>query len=387
MIDGPMDNKVIKVVHIITGLNAGGAEMMLYRLLSRTDRSRFNSMVISLTGRGRMADALEALQVPVVSLDMRSGGDVFRGLKNLIRPLRRYRPHIIQTWLYHADLVGMIAQRFAPGSHLCWNLRCAELEKGDVPGGTLVLRRLLSLFSGIPDVVMVNSNGGQRAHQALGYHPRRWVILHNGFDIESCRRVPAERADMRRELGASDETSLVGLIARFDPLKDHANFVRAAGLLAAGRPQVRFVLVGRGVDSANATLMQQIQDAGLNGRCHLLGERDDAVRIMAALDLAVSASYSEGFPNAIGEAMACGVPCVVTEVGDSAFLVGDTGMIVPPRNPEAMAGGCAKLLDMPAAERASLGNAARRRIEQFFSLDVVTERYQRIYEELGNKQG
>lgn len=380
-----MDDGRMKVMHIITGLNAGGAEMMLYRLLSRMDRSRFTNMVITLTGRGRMAEAIEALQVPVVSLDMRSGSDVFRGLKNLIRPLRRYSPHIIQTWLYHADLVGLIAQRFAAGSRLCWNLRCAELRKGDVPSGTLVLRRLLGLFSDVPDVVMVNSSGGQRAHQASGYHPRRWTILHNGFDTESCHRDPAARADVRRELGLSDETPLVGLIARFDPLKDHANFVRAAGLLATGRPQVRFVLAGKDVDSRNAALMRQIQDAGLNARCHLLGERNDAPRIMAALDLAVSASYSEGFPNAIGEAMACGIPCVVTGVGDSAFLVGDTGIIVPPRNAEALARACTTLLDMPMAERIEMGDTARLRIERLFSLDAVTERYQHIYEELGNK--
>jgi len=380
-----MDNGGIKVMHIITGLNTGGAEMMLYRLLSRTDHSRFSNIVVSLTGRGNLADAIERLQVPVVTLELGSGSGVFRGLKNLIRQLRRYHPHIIQTWLYHADLAGLIAQRFSARSRLCWNLRCAELGRGDVSNGTLVLRRLLSLFSGVPDVVMVNSDSGQRAHQALGYHPRRWEILYNGFDTETCRRDPAARADVRKELGVSEDAQLVGLVARFDPLKDHASFIRAAGLLVDGRPQVRFVLAGRGVDSWNRVLMQQIQNVGLNGLCYLLGERDDVSKIMAALDLAVSASYSEGFPNTIGEAMACGIPCVATDAGDSAYLVGDTGLIVPPRDPGAIARACGVLLDMPAVKRLSMGDAARQRIERLFSLGVVTERYQRIYEELGNK--
>lgn len=385
--DAPVDDGRIKVTHIITGLNAGGAEMMLYRLLSLMDRSRFCNTVVSLTGRGRLADEIEALQVPVVSLDMRSGIDMFRGLASLIRQLRQYNPHIIQTWLYHADLIGLIAQRFVPGACLSWNLRCAELRRGDVSGGTLILRRLLSLFSKVPDVVIVNSGVGQRAHQALGYHPRRWEILRNGFDTGSCHRDPVLRADVRRELGVSDDVPLAGLIARFDPLKDHANFIRAAGLLSSERPQVRFVLAGRGIDSRNTALMQQIQESGLNGRCYPLGERNDASRIMAALDLVVSSSYSEGFPNTIGEAMACGIPCVVTDAGDSAFLVGETGIVVTPRNPEALADACARVLDLSAAERISMGDAARRRIETLFSLDVVTERYQRIYEELRNKQG
>jgi glycosyltransferase involved in cell wall biosynthesis len=380
-----MESGCIRVLHVITGLNTGGAEIMLYRLLSRMDRSRFSNVVISLTGRGKLADAIEKLQVPVVSLEMGTVYGFFGGLKCLIRQLRKYRPHVIQTWLYHADLAGLIAQRFVAKSRLCWNLRCAELSKGDISSSTLALRRVLSLFSGVPDVVMVNSDSGQRAHQALGYRPRRWAVLHNGFDTESCHPDPAARAAMRKELGVSDNVQLVGLIARFDPLKDHANFIRAARLLVAGRPQVRFVLAGHGVDAQNTYLNREIQNANLNGRCYLLSERKDVPRIMAALDLVVSASYSEGFPNTIGEAMACGIPCVATDAGDSAFLIGDTGLIVPPRDSQALARACGMLLDMAAVQRIAMGDAARKRIEQLFSLKVVTDQYQRIYEELGNK--
>jgi glycosyltransferase involved in cell wall biosynthesis len=375
----------IKVIHIITGLDTGGAEMMLYKLLSRMDRSRFSNVVVSLTGRGKLANAIERLQVQVVSLELGTVSGAFGGLKRLIQQLRKYRPHIIQTWLYHADLAGLIAQRLVANSRLCWNLRCAGLRKGDVSNSTLVLRRALSLFSGIPDVVMVNSGSGQQAHRALGYHPQRWAVLYNGFDTETCRPDPAARAAIRKELGVSDDTQLLGFIARFDPLKDHENFFRAAGQLAAGRPRIQFVLAGRGVDLRNSTLTKEIQNAELNGRCYLLGERDDVPRIMAALDLVVSASYSEGFPNTIGEAMACGIPCVATDAGDSAFLIGDTGRIVPPRDPLALAQACGMLLDMTAAQRKVLGDAARNRIERLFSLKVVTEQYQRIYEELGHK--
>lgn len=380
-----MESGGIRVLHIITGLDTGGAEIMLYRLLSRMNRSRFSNVVVSLTGRGKLAAAIERLQVPVVSLELGSVYGFFGSLKRLIRLLRKHRPHIIQTWLYHADLAGLIAQRFVAKSRLCWNLRCAGLSKGDISSATLALRRVLSLFSGVPDVIMVNSNSGQQAHQALGYHPRRWAVLHNGFDTESCCPDPAARAAMRKELGVLDDVQLVGLIARFDPLKDHANFIRAAGLLAADRPQVRFVLAGRGVDMRNTSLNGEIQNANLNGRCYLLGEREDVPRIMAALDLVVSASYSEGFPNTIGEAMACGIPCVATNAGDSAFLIGDTGLIVPPRDSQALARACGMLLDMTAVQRIAMSDAARKRIEQLFSLKVVTDQYQRIYAELWNK--
>ena len=178
---------------------------------------------------------------------------------------------------------------------------------------------------------------------------------------------------------------LIGLVARFDPMKDHGNFFRGARHLlneAEEKDNLHFVLAGRGIDAANAALKDFISEYGLENRTHLLGERTDIPFVTSALDIATSSSTGEGFPNAVGEAMACGVPCVVTDVGDSAWIVGDTGRIVPPREPTALAEAWGELICMEDERRRSLGEAARRRIIENFSIDTVVRQYEAVYEGL-----
>ena len=203
---------------------------------------------------------------------------------------------------------------------------------------------------------MTNSLAGRLDHERLGYRPRRWNIIPNGFDIDLFRPGASGYADSRRSLGLPDDVPLIGLVARLHPMKDHANFIAAAAHLHKLRPEVHFVLVGKGLDTANRNLLNQLGPLGLADHFHLLGERDDIAAITPTLDVATSASaYGEGFPNAIGEAMACGVPCVVTDVGDSAYLVGETGEVVPPRAPAALAGAWHKILSLSDADRQALG--------------------------------
>jgi glycosyltransferase involved in cell wall biosynthesis len=176
---------------------------------------------------------------------------------------------------------------------------------------------------------------------------------------------------------------IIGCSARYHPMKDHRTFLRAAALLSSHRDGVHFVLAGRGVDPSNRELLAAVRSLGLELQVHLLGERQDMPRITAAFDIGTSSSQSnEGFSNAVGEAMACGVPCVVTDIGDSAFLVGDTGIVIPPLNPEALSNAWIRLVDMDRSSRESLGRAARQRIEGEFSISAVAAEYARIYEEV-----
>jgi glycosyltransferase involved in cell wall biosynthesis len=190
---------------------------------------------------------------------------------------------------------------------------------------------------------------------------------------------------VRAELGLPPDAPLIAMVARFDPVKDHPTFLEAAARLHARRPDVRFLLCGRDVTWENRGLAAAVERAGARGFVHLLGQREDVARVTAALDLStLSSSCGEGFSNVVGEAMACGVPCVVTDVGDSGAIVADTGLVVPPRDPEALAAAWAQLLARPAEERAAIGRAARRRIEDNYSLDVIVRRYQDLYEELAD---
>jgi len=230
--------------------------------------------------------------------------------------------------------------------------------------------------------IIYNTPISAEQHEALGYCAERRTIVANGFDAQQFKPCLESRVRIRTELNLPVSAPLIGLVARYHPMKDHATFLRAASLLLKSNPNVHFLLAGHNVDEHNTALTDLIEALGLQGHVRLLGERSDIPRLTAALDIATSSSWAEGFPNVIGEAMACAVPCVVTDVGDSARIVGDTGMVVPPRDPEALASGWKKLLVMGDEKRRALGRAARVRIVEHYTLDAAVARYESLYESI-----
>jgi glycosyltransferase involved in cell wall biosynthesis len=384
---------MVRITHVITGLQRGGAEMMLYRLLDRSDRRRFQHVVVSLTDEGALGRAIRDLGVPVRTLGMRRGIPDIRAVWRLARLMRQERPAVVQTWLYHADLVGLLAGKLAGVQVTVWNVRCSDVDMRRYPWYSRITRRLLSTLSALPAAVIVNSERGRLVHERIGYRPRRWVTIPNGVDLVRFRPDPDARVRLRKELGLPLSARLIGMVARYDPMKDHATFLRAAAELlrngaAGGQADVHFVLVGRGVTWENPGLQALANSLGLRAHLHLLGERDDVERLLPGLDLAsLSSAFGEGWPNVVGEAMACGVPCVVTDVGDAGTIVGETGRVVPPADPEALARAWAELLAFPEEQRRALGSAARERIAACFSLEQVVERYQALWEELAAGRG
>ena len=358
--------------------------MMLYKLLSRTDRSVFEPEVVSLLDRGAMGERIEALGVRVQSLGMTRGPGAALGLGRLVRSLRHDPVDIVQCWMYHADLVGGVAARLAGIRRIIWGIR----QGAPVPHGTKlstrwVARACAKLSRSVPTRIVCCSEAARRDHVALGYDAAKMTVIANGFDLESFQPDPACRGEIRKELGIPEQTFLVGLVARFHPQKDHESFLAAAAAVAARLPETHFLLCGEGIDGGNQALLEGIARLGLRGRMHLIGQRRDVARITAALDVACSSSaFAEGLPNAIGEAMACAVPCVVTDVGDSAELVGDTGRVVLSGDPARLAEAITSLLAADSAERRKMGEAARNRIREHYALPVIVERYERLYREV-----
>jgi glycosyltransferase involved in cell wall biosynthesis len=374
------------IVHLITGLETGGAERMLSRLVAHTDRDRFRSVVVSIADVGNMAAAVDRANIELITLGIRRGLPDPRGLFRLDRILRQVRPDLLQTWLYHADFLGLIVGRFGHLPHLLWNVRCSDLSVAAVSPVGAALRRMLSWCSAVPDAIVVNSRAGQRFHERIGYHPRRWEYIPNGFDTDELRPNLKVRRALRAELGIDDETIVIGLPARFHPMKDHGTFLQAAATLAAARQQVCFVLVGAGIEPSNRPLVKAIAEAGIIDRVRLLGERNDMAAIYAALDIATMSSASgEGFPNVLGEAMACGLPCVATDIGDAKELLGPVGMAVPARDPEALAAAWRALIAIGPDGRRSLGDEARARIIEGYDLESVVARYEALYAEIAEQ--
>jgi len=357
---------------------------MLYRLLKSMDAARFENQVVSLIRPGPVGERIQALGIPVSSLNMWPGRLSLDALFGLVKLIRRESPDLLQTWLYHADLLGALAAKIS-ATPVIWNIRASNMDMTFYRRLSSVVLRACVQFSGWPQAVIVNSKAGQEFHTRLGYHPRRWVHIPNGIDTGLFQPNLPARALLCNELGLAPDTLLIGLIARFDPMKDHGNFLRAASLLASKMVDVHFVLAGNGVEPSNLGFREYLDRDELHGRLHLLGQRDDISNLTPALDIASSSSsFGEGFSNTIAEAMSCGIPCVVTDVGDSAYLVGETGIVVPPMNPQALSDGWQRLISLGFEGRNELGAAARQRIQQNYQQDDITRKYERLYESLMN---
>lgn len=375
----------IRLLHVINGLQLGGAEMTLWRLLSRIDRGRYDVEVVSLSDHGPVSALLSEIGVPTYALGMRLSAPNPRAFLRLGHLIKRFQPDVVQTWLYHADLLGGIAAATA-GVPVIWNLRQGNLSWQGNKFTTLATAAACALVSRwLPRRIVCCSQAARLAHERLGYASQKLVVIPNGYDLNRFRPSKTARAKIRAELGVPSSTRLVGLAARFHAQKDHRNFLEACRRISSD--DVRFVLCGNGVDPLQPDVSGLVARAGISDRCYLLGPRFDMPDVMAALDVSVSSSFGEGFPNVVAEAMACGVPCVATDVGDSAIIVGDTGKIVPARDPEALAQAMAQLLSMSPQAREQLGLAARERIADRYHLASIVGRYQQLYEEILATQG
>lgn len=369
----------MRVCHIITGLDTGGAERSLINLVTAMDPSKFVCDVVSLLEPGPMVQPLRERGIPVTSLGMKRGRPSAAALFALVRHLRATRPAIVQTWLYHADLIGTLAALVARPQFLLWNVRCTDMT-ADTGKPIQRLVRVLAILSGRPNVIVVNSHQGRRDHESLGYRPRQWVNIPNGVDLNHFRPRPDERTALRALLKLDSDAVTIGLVARDHPMKDVGTFLRAAAIFRKGRSDARFVLCGDGLSPDNTNLSLLIDNLQLDNSVFLLGRRPDMDAIYPAFDILTLCSiYGEGFPNVLCEAMACGVPCVATGIGDSAEIIGDCGLIVPVRRPERLAQAWA---DLRARGVESMGAAARARVASCYSLDQMRARYEALYQSL-----
>ncbi|HIF09859.1 MAG TPA: glycosyltransferase [Sneathiellales bacterium] len=372
---------MITVLHLITGLERGGAETALLRLVGATDRRNIRSIVISMTRNGQLKPQFEELGLPLYSLGMKRGVPSVGGIFRLIRILRREKPDILQTWLYHADFLGWLVHRLGGVKNLVWNIRCSKPDAKYERGFGAMFLRLLARLSKSPKAIIANSHAGKSSHQRLGYRPPRWAVLQNGIDLQDFQPSMENRESVRKEIGLKPTDKIIGLVARYDPLKDHATFLGAASLIS-DRPDTHFVLVGSRIDEKNEIVMKLINELKLEGQVHLLGERKDIARLTSAFDIATCSSIGEGFPNILIEAMACAVPCVTTDVGDAKEVVAETGLVVAPGDSAQLAEGWRSLLAMTAEDRTQLGTSARDRVSGHYTLDASVERYEALYEDL-----
>jgi glycosyltransferase involved in cell wall biosynthesis len=381
----------MRIVHIISGLSIGGAEMMLYRLIQSSKGDGVTHTVISMSATDMIGDKIRALGVDVRILDMSRGVPNPLLLTRLVRWLVELRPDVVQTWMYHADLFGGIAalvarkvislrDRAAPRLMLAWGVHQTEYPTiGNYKKLGTVAKSCALLSRHVPDAIICCANAAKTTHAKGGYSEDRMEVIFNGFDLELFRpRVEGEDV-LRAQLGIRAEAPIIGIVGRVDPAKDYENFVAAIGKTARQYPDCHYVMIGKGLDESNVRMRTLIEQAGVKGTYHLLGARHDLHLLIPSFDIFCLSSRSEGLPTVVGEAMAAGVPCVATDVGDTAALVGDTGQLVPRENADALAAGLIHLLGLPRENRQYLGQKARERIQAGFSIGMSWQRYKRVY--------
>ena len=356
---------------------------MLLKLCVAFDKSRFEIIVFSLTGNGEIGQRLRTLGIDVHFAPSVGLWGLMTALRRLYRLIGEFKPDVVQTWMYHADLLAGIIARLAGHNNLVWGIRNSLISADMVGFRTALVIRLCALLSPrLPRAVLSCSARAREIHALAGYDEKRMHVIPNGFDLTAFQPDAAAKRSVRRELLISDSVQIIGVVARFDRQKNHLGFLHAAASVANRLPETRFILIGRGLDAENAAVVQLTSELGLDEKVILLGERQDIPRLMASFDLLASPSHGEAFPNVLGEAMASGVPCVVTDAGDSAEIIGDTGRVVAVGDMQGLANAIVDLLALPDVQRRDLGLRARVRVQAFYDMKIIAERYQDFYKNL-----
>jgi glycosyltransferase involved in cell wall biosynthesis len=373
----------LRVMHVISGLLHGGAETVLFRLATAPG-STVRHTVVSMRGEGVMGARLREAGVEVICLDMQGWAGNVRGLWRLFRLLRERRPDVVQTWMYHADLIAGLAARLAGIRAVAWGVRNSGVSLGESSRSSRLAAWACARVSGwVPGVIVACARKAAEVHRGWGYRADRVLVVPNGYDLDVWHPDAAGVAELRARWGVPEGAPLLGSVARWNPLKDHENLLAALALSVRAHPDLRCVLIGLGMSRDNADLIALARHYGLLDHLIFLGRRDDVPALMRALDIHVLSSKAEGFPNVVSEAMASGVACVVTDVGDAADIVGEHGWVAPPGDASALADaidravGAVRDPQWPARR-----DAARACVEQRYSLQTMVDRYEAVWRRL-----
>lgn len=376
-----------RVTHIISGLEDGGAEGVLTRICCV--QSNIQHQVISLTTEGKHGPILQAAGIPVTALNLRASWRLPIALRNLVGAIKRSNPDIVQTWMYHGDLLGGIAARLAGVKAVVWNIRHTDLPFRATKRSTIAVAYMSALTSRlIPDRIICCGDRSREVHIRLGYAGKKMITIKNGIDTQRFSQREASEYQFRKELDIKSGAFVIGCVARFAAQKDHLTLFRAVKTVRDMGVEAALILVGPGMDAKNGSLISMLRGAKIEENTFLCGPRADINTIMSELSIHVlSSSHGEGSPNVVAEAMASGVPCIVTDVGDAAEIVGDTGWVVPLRQPDKLA----EAILFAASEMSNVmewrsrKEAARSRINEGFTLQAMVSQYEVLWRELFEK--
>lgn len=375
----------MKIVHVITGLDDGGAEHTLYKICKYDNLNEH--VVISLKKKGKYFILLKKIGVSVHSIDLKLFSIFkFFHITNLIRILK---PDIVQTWLVHGDLIGGLAARLCGIKNIVWNVRYSNFELGKAKLTTIILIKILARLSFVlPKLIVVVSKSARNTCEKAGYCKKKLKLITNGYDLSELNNHKYNKSQFRKKIKIKKKIPLIGNVARYDPKKDHSNLLKAISLVKQRNTHFCCILVGSGVNKSNTNLMREIRELKLHNNVKLLGQIRNIAKVMSVFDLYIqSSSYGEGFPNVVAEAMACRTPSVVTDAGDASYIVGNTGWVVPPKNPIKLAKSIQKALtEINNKNWKKRCNNSRLRIKQNFDIEKMLKSFNKVWSKVLAKQ-
>jgi glycosyltransferase involved in cell wall biosynthesis len=361
----------LRLVFLIRSLTGGGAERQLVELSKGLDRLVFDVTVVCLYDGGEFLEELTGAGVSVISLAKRGRWDIVRCFVRLANVLRKLKPDILHSYLSGQNVLTVFLKPIVPTSRVVWGVRASNMEGKQYDWLARFISRLEILLSGFPNLIVFNSVAGKAYHLLAGFADSHAVVVPNGIDTIRFRPNMTMRAQFRALIRMSDKAALIGIVGRMDPMKDYPTFLKAAAIFSRKEPDAQFVCVGGGSEQYLCDMRALGVQLGLTDRLMWLGFLSDMPLAYNGLDICTSSSaYGEGTPNCVGEAMACGVPCVVTDVGDSRLIVGNTGVVVPPRDPAALAVGWHTMLERIGKDP-QVRMLARERIESRLNLSTL----------------
>lgn len=369
-----------QIVFVTRSLRVGGAENQFVLSCLNLKNKGLPVKIVSFYEGGGFGEKLEEQGVKVTFVGKKGRWDVFPFLRKIFSSMRKERPLLIYSYLGAANIVCALFKLLNPGVKLIWSFRASQMDLTLYDPIWRIEKAIMKFLSFVPDKIVANSRAGFSELRRQGYPPSKIRIIYNGFDTWHFRPRREEGVDLRRKWAReSGENKLIGIVARLDPIKDHETFLKAAAILVQRRRDLKFVCVGPDWGGRSRKLQEMANAMGLREHVVWEGERKDMPAVYNALDLLTLCSASEGFPNAVGEAMACGIPCVVTDVGDCSYLVGETGKVVPPKDPGALALAWEEMLGEDLKE---MGKRARERILEHFTVEKMVDETIQVFEEI-----
>ena len=370
---------ITNTLHIITSLNIGGAESMLHRLIKFKPELIDSTIVVSLTDDGKIGLMLKDMGVTVISLEMHNWFSILSVIFKLKKIIQKEKPKIIHTWMYHANLLGGIAALMANNKNIIWSIRRSNLKYSESISTFFVMKIGALLSNIIPRKIVSVAESGVKNHEKYGYKKNKMIVIPNGFDLIKLKRDLLQRKIIRRKLDIFDDQLIIGSVGRFHDSKDYESLVASAPAVIRKFKNIKYMLIGRDIDSKNFTLMNWIAKTGYSSHFLLLGEINDVAKYMSAMDIFCLSSITEGFPNVVGEAMSMALPCVVTDVGGIKKLVGDTAIIVEPSNKQMLSQGLCEMLSHNTVKRNKIGLKGRQKVEEEFPLSLICKKYYDLY--------